>query len=117
MTEILVAALVRFVRSIAVLALPAEGQLRWLNSLGLPGKAAVADELAHEFDDGFLLLSQFVERGWITGATVERLRELDSLLASMSGSENADLWDLSALESADMWRKVRDFAAGVLHTF
>jgi len=109
-----VPALVRFIRSIAVLVLPAENQVQWLNSLGLPGNAAVADELAQEFDDGFLLLPQFVEHGWILGPVADKLRELDSLLTSMSGPENADIWDISALEGAGMWSKVRDRANSIL---
>ncbi|MFS8103349.1 hypothetical protein LFM09_40105 [Lentzea alba] len=53
MTDHLVPALARFVRSIAVLAMPAESQTQWLDSLGLPGGARIADELALGFDDGF----------------------------------------------------------------
>lgn len=88
--------------------------MRWLNSLGLGGDAALADELAMEFDDGWLLLPQFVEHGWVPAAAAEKLRELDSWLAAMSGPENADLWHVSALARADEWATVRQCATSVL---
>jgi hypothetical protein len=113
-TEHLVAALARFVRSIAVLALPAEGQRQWLDSLGLPGEVEIADELALEFDDGFLLLPQFVGHGWIAERTAGKLRELDSLLSAMSEPENAAVWDVSVLGSAKEWAEVREKAVGAL---
>jgi hypothetical protein len=114
MNDSLVPALVRFIRSVAVLALPAEGQERWLNSFGLPGEAAIADELAQEFDDRFLLLPQFVELGWIPENVAEQLRELNSLLAAMSGPENAHIWEISALGTNDVWDKVRNHATNIL---
>lgn len=110
MDESLVPALVRFIRSVAVLALPAEGQVQWLNSVGLP----IADELAQEFDDRFLLLPQFIELGWIPESVAEQLRELNSLLAAMSGPDNAAIWEISALESNDVWDKVRNHATRIL---
>jgi hypothetical protein len=107
-------ALARFVRSVALLALPAEEQTRWLNSFGLPGEAALADELALEFDDGFLLLPQFVEQGWLPDRLAEHLCELDKLLAAMSEPEKAEIWDISALATAEEWTEVRRHAASVL---
>lgn len=114
MNDSLVPALVRFIRSVAVLALPAEGQVQWLSSLGLPGDAAIADELAQEFDDRFLLLPQFVELGWIPESVAEQLRELNSLLAAMSGPDNAAIWEVSALGTHDVWDKVRNHATRIL---
>lgn len=114
MTATFATNLVQFIRSIAVLALPAEDQVQWLNSLGLPGKAAIVDEMAQEFGNGFLLLPQFVEQGWIPNATVKMLNELDSLLADMSGPEHENLWDISALEHAEEWAKVRRQATRIL---
>jgi hypothetical protein len=112
--ENLVPALVWFVRSVAVLALPAEDQVRWLNSIGFRGESALADELAMEFDDGFRLLPQFVEHGWIPAAAAGKLGRLDSLLAAMSGPENVDVWHVSALAHADAWAAVRQCATSVL---
>ncbi|GAA4529340.1 hypothetical protein [Amycolatopsis samaneae] len=114
MNEKPVMALVGFVRSIAVLALPADGQIRWLNSLGLPGGAAIADELAQEFGDGCLLLAQFVEHGWISERLAKKLRGLDTLLGVMSGPEKAEIWEVSALESAAEWIEVRKRALEIL---
>jgi hypothetical protein len=114
MDEAIVPALVRFMRSIAVLALPAGQQLRWLESLGAPGAAAGTDELALDFDDGFRMLPQFVEQGWIRPAAANKMRELDDLLARMSGSENSDLWRVSALGSTEAWATVRECARSTL---
>jgi hypothetical protein len=44
-----------FLRSVAVLSLPVEMQIRWLKSLGL-GEPGMCDELALEFADGWLLV-------------------------------------------------------------
>jgi hypothetical protein len=113
-TEVSAAFLTQFLRATAVLALPADSQKLWLSSLGLPGQPLYADELAMEFDDGVRLLDQFVSSGWLKGAAADRLRVLDGLLTEMSGSENAELWTLEALESSPRWEAVRASARSAL---
>ncbi len=103
-----------FVRSIAVLDFPADDQTRWLDSLGLPGGAGVADELALEFDDGFQLLPQFVEHGWIPTHAAEKMREFDKLLSAMSGPGKPEIWEVSALGTAEAWADVRKKASAIL---
>lgn len=110
----LVRPLVSFVRSIAVPALPADQQRQWLNSLGLPGTAGIADELALEFNDGIRLLPQFVEHGWIPSQAAARLGELDAVLEAMSGAENAALWQVPVLDTADEWADIRTRATAIL---
>src|SRR5687768_11247694 len=97
--------LASLVRAVAMLALPASHQIAWLESLGVGGSA---DELALEFDDGYVLAPQFVERQWLDAAVVDPLRALNDLLQSMSGPGNAELWDAAALESSPRWSEVRE---------
>jgi hypothetical protein len=99
----------RFMRSVAMLAAPARTQARWLNSLGL-GEAALSDELALEFEDGFLLLGQFVDAGWLAQEAAEVLQRIGDRLEAMSGQDNAAMWDVVALESAPDWNELRDLA-------
>lgn len=105
---------VGFVRSIAILALDAEGQVDWLQSLGLPGRAALADELALEFDDGFKLLPSFLNNGWLSQDIVGVVSEIDRALADMSGQANKDLWAVEALPSDPRWKEVRVLARKAL---
>ncbi|MBB4905042.1 hypothetical protein [Actinophytocola algeriensis] len=114
MNEGLVPSLVKFMRSLAVLGLPAESQVQWLNSLGLPGNAYEADELAHEFGDGVLLVRQLVDHGWISEIAADKIQELDDFLGEMSGPEHAEIWKVSALGQASEWAKVRDMAVNIL---
>ena len=103
---------ITFVRSIAVLALPAAAQLRWLRAQAefeLP-----IDELALEFDDGWVLLNNFLEGELIPRAAVPGLTRLDGLLSKMSGTDNANLWTAEALASRPEWDSVRDLALSVL---
>ena len=114
MSEVQVGFLVRFLRAIAVLAMPWSSQREWLSSLGLPGEPRFADELALEFDDGFTLLDQFVRAGWLGERVVEQLQVLDGLLNEMSGPDNADLWTLESLETSPRWEAVRASARSAL---
>jgi hypothetical protein len=99
---------------LAVLALPAKQQVAWLDSLGMPGKPALADELALEFDDGYRLVQQFVVRGWIPEGALAGLRQVDALLAEMSSPEQATVWEVAALESSDRWEEIRTRARSAL---
>lgn len=106
--------LANLMRAVAVLALPASDQIAWLEGLGI-GESN-ANELAIELGDGFLLVGQFVERRWLPVEVVDPLRALDSLLHSMSGPANSDLWETAALETAPAWGDARRLAKSVLLT-
>lgn len=114
MSDLNVGTLVRFLRAIAVLALPAKSQIAWLQSLGLPGEPRFADELALEFDDGYRLLPQFVRNDWLASQVIEPLAGLDTLLEAMSASGNADLWTVEALASSPQWEEARCKARSIL---
>jgi hypothetical protein len=103
----------KFVRALAVLALPSGEQLAWLRSLGL-GEPGECDELALEYDDGFLRLQSFVSNGSIPESAVSALAELDSLLNDMSGEVNSHLWKVEALEAASEWGEVRRVARAAI---
>lgn len=107
--EVAVASLTRFLRSLAVLAMDVSGQVAWLRSLGL-GEPGLADELALEFDDGFLLMWAFVGESWLPAATEVPLREIDRALDAMSGERNAAWWKIDALASDRRWAHVRELA-------
>jgi len=111
MTEIHPSSLGRFVRAIAVLALPAEGQLAFLDSIGVPHNV---DELAWEFDDGRLLARQFVELQWTSAVFRAKVDPLNALLDEMSGEEHAELWTATALREAPEWERVRLLAIELL---
>ena len=103
--------LANLVRAVAVLALPAEDQAAWVDSLGV---GPVVDELALELGDGALLAQQFVDAGWLGADVLSPLRALDALLKDMSGPDNASLWETSALDSLPQWAEVRERAKEVL---
>jgi len=105
MTEVSPAELAKFIRSLAILALPFEGQLAWLNSLGL--EVPEVDELAHELDDALLLAPQFVRAGWVSERTLQLAKEVDAFLASFSGPSFAGFWDVSSLRHSEHWDEVR----------
>lgn len=96
--------LANLVRSIAVLALPADDQAEWIDSLGV---GPVVDELALELGDGALLTHQFVEAGWLGAEVQPPLQALDALLTDMSGPSNAALWDVAALRTSPRWAELR----------
>lgn len=110
MSEIYAGALARFVRSIAILALPGESQSYWLASLNMPGEVRYVDELALELQDGVLLTGQFEQAGWITNETRRLASELDDLLREMSGEEQAWLWEVGSLNTTAEWKAVRNKA-------
>ena len=106
--------LASLVRALAVLAMPAADQVDWLRSLGVLGDPPNADELALELSDGAFLSAQFVEADWLPASVSEPLRELDSLLSTMSGPANTELWNSGALASAAEWDDVRSRAKAIL---
>jgi hypothetical protein len=103
--------LATFVRATAVLALTATQQEAWLASLNIQ---VPVDELALEFEDGHLLLPQWVEAGWLPPEAVPAFFAVDSALTDMSGTQHADLWTVAALYDAPEWARVRELAGAVL---
>ncbi|MFI6425150.1 hypothetical protein [Promicromonospora sp. NPDC050880] len=113
MTEISPAELAKLVRAVAVLALPADGQIAWLSSLGM-GEPGFADELAMELEDGALLAGQFVRAGWIEPEVGSAVAALDSFLAVKSRADTKDFWSLNSLRHDREWDRIRSMAADVL---
>src|SRR5512139_1937174 len=114
MTEIHPSSLGRFVRAVAVLTLPAEQQVAYLVSIGVPESV---DELALEFEDGRLLAAQFEALGWIRHECIRKIVDLDDLLKRMSGEANAELWTVQALMHSPQWVEVRLLAQELLYSF
>jgi hypothetical protein len=108
-------ALASFVRSIAVLALPAVDQHLWMDR-ALSFASWNVDELALEFDAGNLLVGQWVTAGWLPAASLPALQTLDRALHDMSGEEFESLWTRDALVTAAEWSHVRLLGAAVLDT-
>lgn len=104
--------LATFVRATAVLALGPTQQVAWLESLDIQ---VPVDELALEFEDGHLLLAQWVEAGWLPPEAVPAFSAVDDALTGMSGAEHAELWTVTALHEAHEWARVRELATQVLH--
>lgn len=105
--------LAAWVRSIGVLATSAERQAAWLDSLG-PVASWNVNELGLEFDDGYLLMAQWVEAGWVPRESVPAINALNQTLDDMSGEGNATLWTREALAQHEAWRTVRTLAMTVL---
>lgn len=105
--------LARLVRSVAILALPADDQVAWLRSLGL-GEPGLADEVALEFGDAHLLTDRLLLEGHITAAAANALNDLDRQLTLMSGPERARFWSIDALRSLEEWHQVRGLARAAL---
>src|SRR5215212_5012123 len=70
--------------SLEVLHEPAEHQLRYLASLGLPDGI---DELALEFDDLIPTFTQLAESHVISPEGAESVRRLDEALTALSGPD------------------------------
>lgn len=113
MIEVHPASLAKLVRAVAVLALPYEGQLAWLRSLGL-GEPGIADELAMELEDAALLSAQFEEAGWLDPNARNLILELRELLNLDSDRGNVDFWALDSLRTSPEWNTARKAALAVL---
>ena len=101
-----VPSLVNFVKAIGRLAMPAEQQVAYLEDIGT---APSADELALEFDEGFVLLPTFVERGWLSAHDAKIAAAIDESLGRMSGEQGP--WDIADLATAPEWQEIRRLAA------
>ena len=112
MAELSPRLLVAFVRSVAVLGLPADAQVSWLQRIFVDA-TPVVDELALEFHDGLQLVPSFLEQGWLEAAALPALRRLSSELEAMSGGHNGELWSVEALARED-WDRVRGSAREAL---
>jgi hypothetical protein len=77
------------------------------------GTAPSVDELALEFDDVHRSAPLLLERGVLTEPEKKALDALDSYLRSLSGSANAGLWTLDALDRPE-WEHVRRLAGAAL---
>jgi hypothetical protein len=87
------------------LADTSENQIAWFIEKRLP-----ADELALEFSDWAGLVPQLVEAGQLSPDAGIAIDALDRQLVSMSGKENAALWEDEALRDSAEWAKVRELA-------
>lgn len=104
--------LATFVRATAVLALTAEQQEAWLASLDIQ---VPVDELALEFDNGHVLLPQWMEARWLPREAAPAFSAVDAALTAMSGAERSELWTVEALYEAPEWARIRELAAAILH--
>jgi hypothetical protein len=95
---------------LAVLALPSDLQIEWLQSLGDVGQSA--DELALEFDDGYVLLWHFIPENWLALDIRPILDEINRLFDDMSGPTGP--WSFDELESDPRWEQVRGLAQRAL---
>ena len=73
------------------------------------------DELALSFEDGHLLLPQWVSAGWLPVEATPHFAAVDAALSDMSGAEHAHLWTVEALRDTPEWARVRELAARALH--
>lgn len=99
---------VMFLRSLCVLAMPAEQQIDWLRSLGL-GEPSVCDELADEYYQQWLMLPQLVGAGLIPAVAVDGLNRLNEILGSLI-SPGSKFGTVEALRTTTEWQDVRDVA-------
>jgi hypothetical protein len=108
--------LAAWVRAIGVLASSSDQQSAWLDSLG-PVASWNVGELGLEFDDGYLLMDQWMDAGWLSRKSLAPIAALNTMLDEMSGEGNAALWTRDALAQHQTWREVRELAMAVLITF
>lgn len=101
----------RFVRALAVLALPSTAQIAWLESLGVDVSHS-ADELAMEFEDGYALLWYLIPERWLAEEVRPTLDEMNGLLRGMSGPTGP--WSFDDLGSDPRWEQLRLLARRAL---
>lgn len=99
--------------AVGVLALPADQQAVWLDSLGLVAAWNVG-ELGLASADGYFLLDQRVRAGWVDRKSLATIAAPNTRRDEVSGERNASLWTRQALAQHQAWREVRELATGVL---
>lgn len=95
--------------SLSVLAADASNQTAWLEE-----HEVAVDELALDFDHAFRMANRLVEHHQISENTAAELREIDVLLAGMSGHEQAGRWTRDALANDTGWNEARQLARQAL---
>jgi hypothetical protein len=98
----------RLITSLRALAAPADAQVA-----RYPDFTVRADELALEFDDALLLVSDCPQLR-LGGEQVEALARVDRLLERMSGAEHAGMWTEAALRGEPEWDRIRRAASEAL---
>jgi hypothetical protein len=98
------------IETVRRLAAPREEQEAWLRDVGT---WPCLDELALEFDDELSRISGPEARQRVTTELLDALLRLDAYLASISGEENARLWQPEALDGPE-WDRVRALARRAL---
>ncbi len=104
------AILAGFVGSVGILALPAEGQIAWLQ--GLPVKVG-AIELALSFEDEYLQMPLFLAAGWLSPQAEATATTVDRLLDEMSADPEPP-WTFDEVRTDPRWAAVRDAAFALL---
>ena len=105
--------LVRLMRAVAMLAMPAPIQADYLVRIGTPDQA---DELALELDDNIRSVAALRDRGSLTDTEYTMLHALNRTLDSMSGHDHEPLWRTSALAERPEWQAVRVMAQEFLQS-
>ncbi|MER5785536.1 hypothetical protein ABT104_28060 [Streptomyces mobaraensis] len=95
--------------SLTLLAADAPAQTAWLDRHGVP-----PGEIALTFDDAFRMTETLIADGQLGPDALPALREIDSVLAGMSGAENAGNWTKEALSTATGWHRARRAARRLL---
>jgi hypothetical protein len=90
------------------LAAPSQAQIDYLQHLGV---APLADELALEFHDLYLLVPQLVAQRRLTRQQSKAIDTVSRKLDDMSASQDTSLWMEDALRSHPAWVEVRQLAA------
>lgn len=91
--------------ALAHLSLPADEQIRYLVD-----QRVGADELALELNDVVDLLSELVQRGYVSRAAADLITAIDARFDAMSGSEHAHRWTDQALAQSAEWEEIRSLA-------
>ena len=90
------------------LASPSQAQIDYLQHLGV---APLADELALEFHDLYLLVPQLAAQRVLTHQQRKAVDAVSRKLDDMSTCQDTSLWTEGALQSHPDWVEVRRLAA------